>query len=176
MLILALVLFVLAIILFWQARRQRASVGIPGGRIIYTDTRAWGQKVEEALYSPELGLTGKPDYLVEQKGTIIPVEVKSSRSPESPYDSHIYQLASYCLLVDHTTGKRPPYGILHYTGGASGKSRTFAIDFTPQLEHAILAVLDEMRTVGRKPPGRSHEQPVRCAHCGYRSACDQKIR
>ena len=78
MLFLALLLFVLALVLLWQARKRRAESGLPAGRVIYTDTRGWG-KPEQAFYDSELGLTGKPDYLVEQKGQIIPVEVKSRR-------------------------------------------------------------------------------------------------
>ena len=101
------ILFLLALIFFWQSNRQQKTAGIPGGRIIYTDTHGWG-KVEKPLYYAALALTGKPDYLIEKNGQLIPVEVKSGRAPEAPYDSHIFQLASYCLLVEKTYGKRPP--------------------------------------------------------------------
>ena len=66
--------------------------------MIYTDTRGWSA-VEKPLYDPVIGLTGRPDYLVKKGKDIIPVEVKTSRTPEAPYDSHIFQLAAYCLLV-----------------------------------------------------------------------------
>src|SRR5512139_2055420 len=100
---LAFLLILLALFLYWQSSRQRKEAGLPRGRVIYTDTRGWG-KLERPLYDGELGLTGKPDYLVRQKGQIIPVEVKSGRAPEAPYDSHIYQLAAYCLLVQKAYG------------------------------------------------------------------------
>ena len=48
MLYIALVLIVLAIIVLWQSSRQRKQAGLPGGRVIYTDTRAWG-RVEQPL-------------------------------------------------------------------------------------------------------------------------------
>ena len=101
MLYIAIALVVIAVIFFWQSSRVRRAAGLPGGRVVYTDTRAWG-KVEKPLYDHGLGLTGKPDYLVEKDGQLIPVEVKSGRAPEAPYDSHIYQLAAYCLLVERT--------------------------------------------------------------------------
>jgi CRISPR-associated exonuclease Cas4 len=102
--------------------------------------------------------------------TIIPVEVKSGRAPEAPYDSHIYQLASYCLLVEKTYGKRPPYGIIHY------RDRDFAIDYTQELESSLLDLLAEMkRDEHRKDVPRSHEQASRCARCGFRNVCDQRI-
>jgi CRISPR-associated exonuclease Cas4 len=168
--ILALVLILIALILFWQAAHQRKVSGLPGGRIIYTDTRQWGA-VEKPLYDPVLNLTGKPDYLVMQSnGQIIPVEVKTGKSPAAPYDSHIYQLAVYCLLVERSMGKRPTHGILHYPG------RTFAIDYTQTLEASLLDTLAEMRQQERRGEADcSHDQPARCVRCGYRSICDQHL-
>jgi CRISPR-associated exonuclease Cas4 len=164
-----LLLFLLALIFFWQSGRQRQEAGLPGGRVIYTDTRNWG-KLERPLYDQSLGLTGKPDYLVQQNGQIIPVEVKSGRAPEAPYDSHIYQLAAYCLLVEKSYGKRPPYGIIHY------ENRDFAVDYTPQLEFSLLDLLAEMRRDEMKREvGRSHEQAARCARCGFKNSCDQSL-
>lgn len=169
MLYLALFVFLLAILFFWQSSRQRRQAGLPGGRLIYTDTRAWGE-VEKPLFDNALGLTGKPDYLVETNGTIIPVEVKSGRTPEAPYDSHIFQVAAYCLLVERTFGKRPPYGIIHYPG------RDFAVDYTPALESALLDELAEMRRDEmRTNVGRSHEDAARCRKCGFRKVCDQSL-
>ena len=85
MLYLALVLLVFALFFFRQSLTQRKETGLPAGRIIYTDTRGWG-KVEKPLFYPALELTGKPDYLVQQNGKIIPVEVKSGKAPDAPYD------------------------------------------------------------------------------------------
>ncbi len=169
MLYLAILLFLLALLILRQSDRQRKQAGLPGGRIIYTDTRAWGP-VEKPLFSAELELTGKPDYLVEKDGKLIPVEVKTGRAPTQPYDSHIFQLAAYCLLVEKSFGKRPPYGILHYP------DRDFAVDFSPELETALLDLLAEMRRdeVRTNVP-RSHEEPARCRRCGYKKACDQRL-
>ena len=169
MLYLALALIIFAIFFFRQSSTQRKEAGLPGGRIIYTDTHGWG-KVESPLFYSALELTGKPDYLVEQNGMIIPVEVKSGRAPEAPYDSHIYQLAAYCLLVEKTYHKRPPYGIIHY------ENRDFAIDYTRQLEESLTDLLVEMkRDELKKDIPRSHEQAGRCAKCGFRKHCDQSL-
>ncbi len=166
---LALLLALLAVGLLWLAARQRRRSGLPGGRVIYTDTRSWGT-VEKPLFDRDLNLAGKPDYLVEKGKNIIPVEVKSSRRATGPYDSHIFQLAAYCLLVERTFGQRPPYGLLHYP------DRTYAIDYTPTLEGALLDTLAEMRRCERRrDPDRSHEQPERCSHCGFRGTCDQRL-
>lgn len=164
-----LALFLIAIILFWQSSRKQKAAGLPGGRVIYTDTRAWGV-VEKPLYYGALALTGKPDYLVQKNGQTIPVEVKSGHAPQAPYDSHIYQLASYCLLVEKTMGTRPPYGIIHY------EDRDFAVDYTPELESSLLDLLAEMRRDERREEvARSHDQAGRCAKCGFREICDEKL-
>lgn len=164
----ALIALILAIALFWISSQQRQRSGLPGGRVIYADTRAWGKPLEKPLYDAYLGLTGKPDYLVDEGNHIIPVEVKSTHVTDAPYDSHIFQLAAYCMLVERTFGKRPPYGILHYP------RRTFAIDFTPELESSVMRILMEMSD-SRKEFPRSHNSPQRCARCGFRSVCDQSL-
>lgn len=169
MLYLALALLIFALFFFRQSSVQRKEAGLPGGRIIYSDTRGWG-KVEKPLFYTALELTGKPDYLVQQNGKIIPVEVKSGKAPNAPYDSHIYQLAAYCLLVEKTYNTRPPYGIIHY------ENRDFAIDYTRELEESLLDLLADMkRDEYKKDVPRSHEQAARCARCGFRNVCDQSL-
>ncbi|MFQ5614916.1 MAG: PD-(D/E)XK nuclease family protein [Anaerolineales bacterium] len=158
----------LALVFLCQAARRRRQTGLPGGRIIYTDTRSWG-KVDKPLYDPILDLTGKPDYLVDQGKAVIPVEVKTGRTPPAPYDSHIFQLAAYCLLVHRTFRKRPPHGLIKYP------QRTFQVDYTPELENALLDLLVEIRQHQRKRAiNRSHDSRARCRGCGFR-ACDQRI-
>jgi CRISPR-associated exonuclease Cas4 len=167
---LSLFFLVITVIFFILASRQRRQAGIPAGKVIYIDASQWG-KVEKPLYDPELRLTGKPDYLVKQGKQVIPVEVKSGRAPQIPYDSHIYQLAAYCLLVDREYGTRPNHGILHYS------NRTFAIDFTAALELSIQTIIREMQErTSRSQVDRSHQEGKRCLHCGYRSVCDQALR
>ena len=168
MLYIALILLFIAFLFLWHSNRQWKAAGLPGGRVIYTDTRGWN-KIEKPLFYAALDLTGKPDYLVETNGQLIPVEVKSGRAPNAPYDSHIYQLASYCLLVEKTYARRPPYGIIHY------QDRDFAVDYTHDLEQSLLELITEMKRDGlKKEVHRSHEQASRCKRCGFREVCDQK--
>lgn len=167
--ILGIFLLVAALVVLWIASRQRRATGLPSGRVIYSDTNRWN-RVEKPLYDPISGLTGKPDYLVEEGGILIPVEVKSSRAPSIPHDSHVYQLAAYCRLVERMYHQRPPYGILHY------RDRTFSIDYTPALEDELDALLDRIRDQEHQgEASRSHDEPARCARCGYRNICDQRL-
>ncbi len=165
----ALAVLAAAVVLFVLSSRTRKEAGLPGGRVIYRDTRGWG-KLEKPLFDSELGLTGKPDYLVEQNGKIIPVEVKTGRTPPAPYDSHVFQVAAYCYLVQKTYGKRPTHGIIHYP------ERDFAVDYTQELESALKDLIDHLRVDERRPSvPRSHQDPNRCLHCGYQDTCDEKL-
>jgi len=152
------------------SRAARDESGLPRGEVIYSDTRAWGP-VEKPLFSSVYRIAGKPDYLVKDGRAIVPVEVKSSRVPPSgPRASHIMQLAAYCLLVEETHGRRPPYGIIKYA------DETLSIEHTDRLRASLLDVLDEMRLAASENEAhRSHSDPGRCANCGYRHACDERL-
>ncbi len=166
----ALILAFIAILVLFISSRQRKAAGLPSGRVVYTDTSGWG-RVEQPLYDPVLGLTGKPDYLVEQNGALVPVEVKSGWAPPAPREGHLFQLAAYCLLVERTRTVRPPYGLIHY------RNRTFAVDYTPELEARLMALLADIHRLERQSTvHRSHEEPSRCAACGYRDMCEEKLK
>lgn len=165
----ALGLLLLAGLIFWLGARQQKQAGLPNGRIIYSDSKTWGAP-EKPYYDPLSGLTGKPDYVVQLAGRTLPVEVKSAFAPPEPYESHILQLMAYCLLIERASGQRPPYGILRY------RNRTFAIDYTRQRESQLLDLLDEMRRIeSRGKAARSHDEPARCARCGYARSCTEKL-
>jgi len=165
----ALAALLLAGLLLWWGGRQQRTAGLPRGRVIYADPKLWGRP-EKPFYDVDSALTGKPDYLVAEGGKIIPVEVKSARAPDQPYEGHLLQLFAYCLLVERATGKRPPYGILRY------RDRTFAVDYTPECEERLLAELETMRALEKRSQvERSHADPARCRACGFRSVCDQKL-
>jgi CRISPR-associated exonuclease Cas4 len=163
----------LALVVFWLARQSHATTGLPAGRLVYADTTRW-RPLERPLFSRTHHLSGRPDYLVQRRNDLIPVEVKSGRAPaDSPYPSHILQLAAYCLLVEETYGQRPPYGLVLYADNAE---QAYEIDYTPDLEDELLNILDEMRlALDEDDAPRDHEQVARCRACGYRRACDQAL-
>jgi len=169
MVALALFLLLVGAVLLWLARRLRARSGLPAGRVVAADVGPW-RRLDRPLFSRRYGLTGRPDYVVADGADLIPVEVKSARAPARPYASHVLQLAAYCLLVAETSGRRPPYGILRYA------DRTFQIPYTRELEEQLLEVLEAMRddlAAGDAP--RRHQDPRRCAACGYREVCDEAL-
>ncbi len=169
LLLFALGLLLLSIILWGISRWQRSRLLFPAGRVIHIDTERLRQP-EGTLFSANYSLVGRPDYLVNQGGWIIPIEVKSGTAPVTPYPSHLYQLAAYGLLVKEHFGRMPPYGILKY------RDRAVEIPFSGPLLDEVAAVLAEIQAdASVAAVDRSHDDPKRCRGCGFRAACDQRL-
>ncbi len=166
------------------ARRGARRAGLPVGRVIYSDTGApvgrispivlneRGERQEKPLLSHRHGLTGRPDYLLETEEGVVPVEAKSTRCPPNgvPYESHLMQLACYCLLVEETMRAHVPFGVIRY------RDRQLRVDYTEELRDALLALLAEMREAREASDvHRSHEEWARCAACSYRALCDESL-
>jgi len=169
MALLALSLALLALVAWLWARRLYRRSGLPSGRVHYADTGIWRRQMQP-LFSTRYRLTGKPDYLVKESGSLIPVEVKSGLRPSTPYSSHKLQLAAYCLLVEEACGQAPPYGVLKY------RDKTVTVSYTPALRSALLATLRAMRqdrTDARVP--RSHDHAARCRACGFCLDCVEAL-
>jgi CRISPR-associated exonuclease Cas4 len=170
----ALAFFALAAaILFLRlAHIERAATGLPfDARIVYADTGAW-RRVEQPLFTRRYALAGKPDYVVEQNESVIPVEVKPNRTAPAPRDSDVMQLAAYGLLVEETMarGRAVPYGLLKY------RDAVFQIDFTDKLRADLIDLMESMRCdVAEHDVARSHTESRRCRACGYRAECDQAL-
>jgi CRISPR-associated exonuclease Cas4 len=153
--------------LVWAARVRKAT-GLPGGRIISRDTGP--EERGSPLFSARYGLTGTPDYVIRTSRGLVPVEVKPARYESEPHDSHLLQVLAYCLLLEETEGKRPPYGLLRYS------SDTFKVDYNAQTRAYLLSVMDEVRGAAQATEvHRNHDQPQRCRACGYRPVCEESL-
>lgn len=170
LLLIAILVIVLGIFVLGWGRRLQAEAGLPGGRVIYDDTSRW-RALNKPLYSPLYHLAGKPDYVVKRLRQTVPIEVKSAHAPaDGPRRSHLLQLAAYCALVEEAYRQRPACGIIKYA------DRMFEIEFTPALESAFIDTINAMRgDLARGTAQRSHDEPARCARCGYRRACDERL-
>lgn len=105
------------------------------GKMIYADS---SYEESDVLYGKQLPLKGKPDYLIRTKGVVIPVELKSGRTPTKLYDNHIAQVTAYCVLVEDNFGIVPPYGIIQYP------EKKFVIEYTKENKNQIIQTLSKM--------------------------------
>lgn len=167
---LGITLLLLAMVLALKARQWRDRAGLPQGDVIYTDMGNWYPQ-RQPLFSAELGLTGRPDYLVQNhEGSVIPVEIKSGNAPSEPYYNHVLQLAAYCALVEAEYGTRPDHGIIQYQDAA------FAVEYSRELESDLLSALAAMSSdLYADDVPRSHQNWRLCAGCAHRSHCGQQL-
>lgn len=179
-----LVLLLVAFVAWLAARGGARRADLPEGRIIYSDTGSpvgriapvsmneRGERQEKPLLSYRHGLVGRPDYLVQTDEGVVPVEAKSTTCPASgvPYESHLMQLACYCLLVEEATGESVPFGVIRY------RDRQLRVDYTEELRESLLELLAEMREARQaEDVHRSHEEAARCAACSYREICVESL-
>lgn len=179
-----IVLLLVALAALVAARRGARRADLPAGRVIYSDTGApvgriapvslnvRGERQEKPLLSHRHGLVGRPDYLIQTDEGIVPVEAKSANCPASgvPYESHLMQLACYCLLVEETLEASVPYGVIRY------RDRQLRVDYTDELRESLLELLTEMREARQaEDVHRSHEEAARCAACSYREICVESL-
>lgn len=145
----------------------RLKHGVTKGNVAYVDHP---MARSEVLESARHGLRGRPDYVIAEGESLIPVEVKTGRTPRGPLFSHILQVAAYCLLVEETSGKAPPHGIIKYEGASH------EIEYNPDLRKLILGKLDEMRAALAKGEARrNHNRPGKCIHCSRREGCPERL-
>ena len=188
LLLLLLVLVALAVLSALAAARESRRAGLPAGSLLYSDTGRPvgrvagtemgrdGKKQERPLTSDSLKLIGRPDYLIEADGGVVPVEVKSTNCPAGgrPYDSHLAQLAAYCLLVEDVLGANVPYGLVKY------RDREVRVEFTDELRGRALALVEGLKadmnaSAEGREVHRSHDDPRRCAGCSLRDVCTESL-
>jgi CRISPR-associated exonuclease Cas4 len=166
--LLIILLLAFGLLLLWISTQRRRGL-LPEGRVVYEDSGAT-RRLEQPLFAEELNLVGRPDYLIENKHGLVPVEVKSGRTPSKPFQSHIFQLAAYCALVEVNFDQRPAYGIIRYP------QRSFTVEFTEELERQLFSLLADMREALQMGElHRSHRNPARCNACGFLAMCDESL-
>ena len=135
------------------------------GKIEYIDVDD-----SKVFKSERYGLSGRPDYVVKVNDNLIPVEEKTGRTPRGPLFSHILQVAAYCLLIEETSGKAPPYGVIKYP------EHEHEIEYNDDLKKVLLEKLGEMRRIMETGDAhRNHERPGKCRNCSRRDVCPERL-
>ena len=150
-------LFGLALVV--RALWTRRARGLGSGQTVTLD--------EVTLFSKEHLLVGRPDRIVEQGGSLVPEEWKSSKKVQ-PW--HIAQLGTYFILIEEVYGVRPPYGVVVLGDGARKRIKN-----TEELRKRVLDVARRIREARRRLDSEIRVSPQRwqCRVCGQRSRCRQ---
>ena len=176
--ILAVIAFIWTFLATWQLQRSlkaenqmvehRDKAGLEEGtELIYSDD----DQTTNLLTDSTSGLRGRPDQIVIIDGEFIPVEQKTGKVPKKPHQSHRMQLLAYISLVETSTSKSPPYGILRY--GASDVHQVFWDKHAKQhLRESIVEIQRLMVEGGAK---RNHNRRGKCQNCSRRYACNEAL-
>jgi CRISPR-associated exonuclease Cas4 len=120
------------------------------------------------LRSDRYRIAGRPDALRRRAdGAVIPIERKSRSAPAAgPPRSHLVQVWAYCLLVEETYGRSPPFGLLRYSDG---------VDFSVPWDAAARTELLRLRAeIDRPYDGRATPSRAKCARCRWAPVCDAR--
>ncbi|MBE0518169.1 MAG: CRISPR-associated protein Cas4 [Thermoplasmata archaeon] len=135
------------------------------GKIEYIDVDN-----SKVFRSERYGLSGRPDYIIKLAGHLIPVEEKKGRTPRGPLFSHVLQIVAYCLLIEETEKKAPPYGLLKYP------EREDEIEYNEDQKNLLVQKLGEMRQIMKTGEAhRNHNRPGKCTNCSRRDVCTEKL-
>ena len=137
-----------------------------------TDVAYSDDEATAGLLSEErTGLRGRPDQIVIVDGEFIPVEQKTGKIPDKPHKSHKMQLLAYIHLVESTTGRTPPYGVLKY-----GNENLHKIDWNEENKHLLFSAIKEVqRLMVQGGAERNHNRKGKCESCSRRYACDSSL-
>ncbi len=127
-----------------------------------------GGSMSWTLRSERYRLVGRPDMVRRRAdGRLIPIELKSRASfRDGPPRSHIIQLWAYCLLLEESERKSPPYGILRYGDGVE-----YTVPWGAEERRILLDLREEM---AMRYDGRARPAARRCAHCRWWAVCDAR--
>ncbi len=150
-----------------ETLQKREDLKVEEGEIRYVDKLEDESKL---LKSKEHRIRGRPDYILEKDGDLIPVEVKTGRVPQGPFFSHILQIAAYCFLVEEEMGEEPPYGLIRYG------DTEFDIEYDEDLKNLLLEKLGDMREgLKTEDVHRNHHREGKCANCSRREICPESL-
>ncbi|MCI4352848.1 MAG: hypothetical protein L3K14_05605 [Thermoplasmata archaeon] len=123
------------------------------------------------LIDPTLGLSGRPDFVIERRnGEVVPVEYKSTHLFVGYHESHgrtfdVIQSIAECRLVHVAFGRRPTQGIILYGDAAGDGEREgwVQIPYGEAEERWLQVAVNQIRSDGIRAPVPAERN---CANCG----------
>ena len=133
--IVAIIVIVLGLLYLLFLLREQKNLGSLGGSVVALDN---GENNGLLLSSTSVPLVGKPDYLIKQGSVVLPVEVKTGKTPVAPHRNHIVQLIAYCLLVEENFGVAPLKGVIRYP------EKEFEVPYTEKAKEKLQKLVGEI--------------------------------
>lgn len=139
----------------------------PDHEVAYSDDDASTNLLVDSI----TGLRGRPDQIVIVDGEFIPVEQKTGKVPKLPHPSHRMQVLAYLHLVEISTKKSSPYGVIRY-----GKENLHQIEWNDKAKQDLFSAIGEIqRLMVEGGAKRNHQRPGKCRNCSRRYACTEAL-
>jgi CRISPR-associated exonuclease Cas4 len=157
----ALALIIVALALFVASWMLERGTGVRVGEV----------SVEPLLVDEARRLRGRPDYLVRERGGLVPIELKPLRRSTVLYESDRMQIGAYLLMVRATYPREfAGYGRVRY------RDVEFTVTLDPALEARCLALAERVRAArGAGVVHRTHDIAGKCGACAHRAACGESL-
>ncbi|CUS04315.2 conserved protein of unknown function [Candidatus Promineifilum breve] len=142
-----------------ERRRSLAAYGLKEGERTFN----------VALWSPELGLSGELDMLIETATEYIPVDYKDS---DKIGDHFKLQLLAYGRLLEEAGG-RPAKMVRRGFLYLIPLRKATEVAFTPRLRGELAAALGDIQLMaGRQRMPQPTDRQRRCIDCEFRRFCN----
>ncbi len=163
--IIPIIVFIVLLYFLIKTRKRIQTYRVPKGQVVYGDMISTGK----ILVSKKYLLSGKPDKVIDSRGTIIPYEFKSGNAGETPWEPHRIQMGVYFIILQEMyPEKEVGYGIIRY------RNESFYVENTPELRDIVLKRAETIRRT-KGVTYRSHENPRKCAACKFREICKERL-
>ena len=159
----------------WALTRHRdrgGSRASPATTVVASDTRVAPVMM---LRDPEIGLRGRPDYVLRElhgdRQLLVALELKPNRRSNRVYESDAVQVAAYTLMLRAKYGDdAATFGYMRYPSG------TVRVELRPALQSRVAEIAGAIRRDRRAlVVHRSHDNAARCISCAMRSNCDERL-
>lgn len=167
--IIRLLLLLGALIFIWDlfdrhGTKAQKATGLDGGSQTL-GVKGSSQVPVVSYQSDELGLSGVPDAVIREDGSIIPV-IKKPLSNKIR-DRHVLELMVHLRLIESQTGQKPPYGFIVI----GQENRRVKINNAEDKQRWMMSLVDEMHSIIEGVPAVPAPTPHKCRSCDVRAAC-----
>lgn len=127
------------------------------------------KRKEVYIESHSMKIKAKIDYLVEENGIQVPIEIKKGKCTENTaYENDIMQLVCYIMLFEEHYLLKYHHGYILY----KGSKKKYTIEISDELRKKLIYYLNQMRGYeNKKAIPKLEYNENKCYRCSIRDYC-----
>lgn len=127
------------------------------------------KRKEIYIESHILKIKGKIDYIIEENGLQIPIEIKKGKcNGVKPFENDVMQLMCYVLLLEENYSFKYNHGYLLY----KGSKKKYTVEITNDIRKKLIYYIHQLRGYANKNviPKIEYDKN-KCYRCSIREYC-----